>query len=150
MMPGQAAIVYCQLCKMKQVSPEMIDPVGNRDGELWDKLVKSMEGTGWIFPVHPSTGKRVAVCPNCSKNLHELPDYDAKAVCPKCNCEDVETAYCGGRVNQCLIEREHIHRKCTRCGFAFLQGCADLQVSWWRRIFKRKGLQNGRHAISQP
>jgi hypothetical protein len=70
-------------------------------------------------------------------NCVVLPAYSGPtAACPKCGANgkgDLKTAYhakpetdsiCWGRLEE---GREHVHRMCKRCGFEWLESCANSE-----------------------
>ena len=61
--------------------------------------------------------------------------FDERADCPKCGHDDITVHYCRGRESQrttyelCWkegIEDEHLHRKCCRCHYEWLEKCIEL------------------------
>ena len=61
-----------------------------------------------------------------------LADFEPDAGCPKCangtGKGEAQTKYCPGRLTKAAVicfgrREEHLHRKCGRCGFEWLEGC---------------------------
>jgi ribosomal protein S27AE len=56
-----------------------------------------------------------------------LPQYDPGASCPKCGGLFVATRYCDSheawaqRVLGCPPKGEHLHRRCERCGYSYVE-----------------------------
>lgn len=58
--------------------------------------------------------------------MPELKPYNPRAVCPKCSHRVITTRYHAKPepLQICAtegVEGEHMHRKCQRCGFEWLQ-----------------------------
>ena len=62
-------------------------------------------------------------------NAPAWPAYTGEnAHCPKCGQPDAMTGYCAGGLQAQAwrvcpsIEGEHLHRRCSRCGYAWKEG----------------------------
>lgn len=57
-----------------------------------------------------------------------LPAFDSIGACPKCGCADVDVKYCvSAPLYSCKgVEEEHMHRKCTRCRYEWLERPLDM------------------------
>lgn len=72
------------------------------------------------------------ICPVCRKKQEEnltkpLPLYKASNKCTVCGFSKVSTRYCTGtNLTECRFgARPHLHRKCERCGYDWLEGCLN-------------------------
>ena len=124
--------VECAACRTPLVVPD-VPTKGLSVGEVNDLVEPRVLSKGWGIRRGP-TGGREFCCPRCTAELHEkatapLPPYSADACCPKCHHDDVATKYFTGREHDAPlgVPREHLGRTCRRCGYAFVQGCADQQ-----------------------
>ncbi len=57
--------------------------------------------------------------------------YSETSACPKCGCTAADTKWCGGATNPdhvpgCVVEGEHLHRTCARCGYMRLELPLDM------------------------
>ena len=60
--------------------------------------------------------------------------YSEKSICSKCGHDVIETRYCGPGANRydmarCLVDGEHLHRTCKRCGYEWLEAPLDAKVT---------------------
>jgi hypothetical protein len=60
-----------------------------------------------------------------------LQPFSDRPECPKCLCTDIGTSYCEApkyHWQKCATLvglKEHLHRKCRRCSFAWVEACAQ-------------------------
>jgi ribosomal protein S27AE len=62
-----------------------------------------------------------------------LEAFDENSTCPKCGGRDVSMSYCtdthaAGEYSS-EVTTEHMHRRCNRCGYEWLQATLDAGVS---------------------
>lgn len=123
--------VRCEGCPAQLSDPEF-DPEGRTVGEKGDWLLKLAKRDGWAVRIE--RGEGIFTCPACTatraaQQTGPLPPFDPRARCPKCGFNRVATRFCAGRTIDCLIRvlREHLHRRCGRCGYDWIQATKDHQ-----------------------
>lgn len=62
-----------------------------------------------------------------------LPVFDPNSPCAKCGHVGASTTYCPGSLDPkhlpgCECQCEHLHRRCARCGYEWLEACLDLEA----------------------
>jgi hypothetical protein len=122
--------VDCAGCKTPLVVIE-VPTQGLTVGEVNDYVEPRVVRKGWSVR-RGRGGGREFCCPHCTaaeqaKLTGELAPYSAETICPKCRHDQVATRYWTGRETQAPlgVSREHLGRTCGRCGYVFVQACAD-------------------------
>jgi hypothetical protein len=83
----------------------------------------------------------------------KLKPYSELSTCPKCQSwmGRVEVKYCNSIMCQFTeVYGEHMHRKCERCGYSWLEGCVEAQAEKTEPSTETPTLQPRRGVCNAP
>lgn len=126
------AMLLCAFCGSKQVPIDFHEAQikGLTEAERTTLILSSLPQKAPTWQARSKDGHRGVICPDCivAENTPKpaLVPYLASDRCPKCTGGRLDEQHCKGRL--CSDPREHLHRKCDRCGFEAITACADTRI----------------------
>lgn len=125
--------IACAYCERKITAAMPLETL-NDANELFAFACSVADAQGWGYGHAWLDGELqpIYVCSACVKKPEEamaraLPRFDVLAHCPACDHDEVDVRHCHGRTMTCELgaPRNHLHRKCKRCGWSWIEGRLD-------------------------
>lgn len=135
--------IKCAVCQKSELllALDIEDLLTNE--KLWNVLASMLPKWGWTVARDQKIG-RYGMCSECAAKLHEqqtmaLTPFVEDESCPKCGQPHSVIHYCDGKTNcWANVQREHLHRKCGRCGYEWLVAPADQSKRYSQRFSVRE------------
>lgn len=123
-------VAVCLCCPAKlTLGPATVEEIS--PAEQLDAYASVLPKHGWAM-VADAKGLRVILCPACYAKMVKdvegsMTPFTVRPPCPKCGCMKVTFKFCTGKNVNChlLTEIGHLHRKCERCSYEWLQKSKD-------------------------
>lgn len=121
--------IGCSTCHVAHLpDPDFVEKAFKSTAEIYGHMARIGIAEGWSSSVE--NGEARFVCPGCIAKAKDaidkpLPRYNRRAKCPKCGAKRPTTTFCDGKRPDCGLGavRDHQHRECATCGFAWIEGC---------------------------